>query len=82
MPVYGNVYNCAFTTVRAKQLRFFTVLVIDLPHREAELQLRGRFGDTAHHILSLVLTGVDYAADGRNAPISGTSLNNPGRAHV
>lgn len=43
-------------------------LVTDLPHREAGLRLRERFGDTAHHIFSVVLTGADYAAHGHKAP--------------
>ena len=45
-------------------------LVTDLPHREAGEQLRERFGDTAHHIFSVVLTGADYAAQGHKAPYS------------
>jgi FMN phosphatase YigB (HAD superfamily) len=45
-------------------------LVTDLPHREAGEQLRERFGDTAHHIFSVVLTGADFAARGHKAPYS------------
>lgn len=45
-------------------------LVTDLPHREAELQLRERFGDSPHHIFSVVLTGVNYAAQDEHAPYS------------
>jgi beta-phosphoglucomutase-like phosphatase (HAD superfamily) len=45
-------------------------LVTELPHREAGIRLRERFGDTAHHIFSVVLTGADYAASGHKAPYS------------
>lgn len=45
-------------------------LVTELPHREAGLQLRERFGDAAHHIFSVVLTGADFAARGHKAPYS------------
>ncbi|MBQ5947915.1 hypothetical protein [Massilia sp. ST3] len=45
-------------------------LVTELPHHEAGLRLRERFGDTAHHIFSVVLTGANYAARGHKAPYS------------
>ncbi|KFI05687.1 hypothetical protein [Massilia sp. BSC265] len=45
-------------------------LVTDLPHKEAGLRLRERFGDTAHHIFSVVLTGADFGARGHKAPYS------------
>ena len=45
-------------------------LISDLPYRQAEQQLRRRFGDTAHHIFSVVLTGADFKARGHKAPYS------------
>jgi len=45
-------------------------LISELPHRQAGEQLRRRFGDTAHHIFSVVLTGADFAARGHKAPYS------------
>jgi phosphoglycolate phosphatase-like HAD superfamily hydrolase len=43
-------------------------LISELPYTEAEQQLRRRFGDTAHHIFSVVLTGADFKARGHKAP--------------
>jgi FMN phosphatase YigB (HAD superfamily) len=45
-------------------------LISELPHEQAGEQLRRRFGDTAHHIFSVVLTGADFAARGHKAPYS------------
>jgi len=45
-------------------------LISELPHQQAGEQLRRRFGDTAHHIFSVVLTGADFAARGHKAPYS------------
>lgn len=45
-------------------------LISELPYPQAERQLRRRFGDTAHHIFSVVLTGADFAAHGHKAPYS------------
>jgi beta-phosphoglucomutase-like phosphatase (HAD superfamily) len=45
-------------------------LISELPHQEAGEQLRRRFGDTAHHIFSVVLTGADFEARGHKAPYS------------
>lgn len=49
---------------------FHCALVTELPHREAGLKLREHFGDTAHHIFSVVLTGADYASRDHKAPYS------------
>jgi phosphoglycolate phosphatase-like HAD superfamily hydrolase len=43
-------------------------LISELPYPQAEQQLRRRFGDTAHHIFSVVLTGADFKARGHKAP--------------
>jgi len=43
-------------------------LISELPYRQAEQQLRHRFGDTAHHIFSVVLTGADFNTRGHKAP--------------
>lgn len=43
-------------------------LISELPYRLAEQQLRRRFGDTAHHIFSVVLTGADFGARGHKSP--------------
>lgn len=43
-------------------------LISELPYRQAEQQLRRRFGDTAHHIFSVVLTGADFRERGPMAP--------------
>jgi len=45
-------------------------LISELPHRQAGEQLRRRFGDAAHHIFSVVLTGADFEARGHKAPYS------------
>lgn len=45
-------------------------LISELPHELAGEQLRRRFGDTAHHIFSVVLTGADFGARGHKAPYS------------
>jgi FMN phosphatase YigB (HAD superfamily) len=45
-------------------------LISELPHQQAGEQLRRRFGDTAHHIFSVVLTGADFGARGHKAPYS------------
>jgi beta-phosphoglucomutase-like phosphatase (HAD superfamily) len=45
-------------------------LISELPHQQAGEQLRRRFGDTAHHIFSVVLTGADFEARGHKAPYS------------
>jgi FMN phosphatase YigB (HAD superfamily) len=45
-------------------------LISELPHEQAGEQLRRRFGDTAHHIFSVVLTGADFGARGHKAPYS------------
>jgi len=45
-------------------------LISELPYPQAEQQLRRRFGDTAHHIFSVVLTGADFTARGHKAPYS------------
>jgi len=45
-------------------------LISDLPYRQAEQQLRSRFGDTAHHIFSVVLTGANFKERGHKAPYS------------
>jgi FMN phosphatase YigB (HAD superfamily) len=45
-------------------------LISELPHEQAGEQLRRRFGDTAHHIFSVVLTGADFEARGHKAPYS------------
>ena len=43
-------------------------LISELPYPQAEQQLRRRFGDTAHHIFSVVLTGADFKERGHKAP--------------
>ncbi|WP_036166762.1 hypothetical protein [Massilia sp. 9096] len=43
-------------------------LISELPYAQAEPQLRRRFGDTAHHIFSVVLTGADFKTRGHKAP--------------
>jgi FMN phosphatase YigB (HAD superfamily) len=43
-------------------------LISDLPYPQAEQQLRRRFGDTAHHLFSVVLTGADFKVRGHRAP--------------
>jgi len=43
-------------------------LISELPYPQAEQQLRHRFGDTAHHIFSVVLTGADFKTRGPKAP--------------
>jgi phosphoglycolate phosphatase-like HAD superfamily hydrolase len=43
-------------------------LISELPYRQAEQQLRRRFGDTAHHIFSVVLTGANFKERGHKAP--------------
>lgn len=43
-------------------------VVSELSYRQAEQQWRRRFGDTAHHIFSVVLTGADFTARGHKAP--------------
>ena len=43
-------------------------LISELPYSQAEQQLRRRFGDTAHHIFSVVLTGADFKVRGHKAP--------------
>jgi beta-phosphoglucomutase-like phosphatase (HAD superfamily) len=45
-------------------------LISELPYSQAEQQLRRRFGDTAHHIFSVVLTGADFKERGHKAPYS------------
>lgn len=45
-------------------------LVSELPYSQANPLLRRRFGDTAHHIFSVVLTGADFKARGLKAPYS------------
>lgn len=45
-------------------------LISELPHRQATQHLRRRFGDTAHHIFSVVLTGADFKERGPKAPYS------------
>ena len=45
-------------------------LISALPYRQAKQQLRRRFGDTAHHIFSVVLTDADFAARGHKGPYS------------
>lgn len=45
-------------------------LISELPYRQAEQQLRRRFGDTAHHVFSVVLTGADFRQRGHKAPYS------------
>jgi beta-phosphoglucomutase-like phosphatase (HAD superfamily) len=45
-------------------------LISELPYRQAEQQLRDRFGDTAHHIFSVVLTGADFKERGHKSPYS------------
>jgi phosphoglycolate phosphatase-like HAD superfamily hydrolase len=45
-------------------------LISELPHGQAAQQWRRRFGDTAHHIFSVVLTDADFAARGHKAPYS------------
>jgi phosphoglycolate phosphatase-like HAD superfamily hydrolase len=45
-------------------------LISELPYEQAGEQLRRRFGDTAHHIFSVVLTGADFEARGHKAPYS------------
>jgi len=45
-------------------------LISELPYTQAEQQLRRRFGDTAHHIFSVVLTGADFKERGHKAPYS------------
>lgn len=49
---------------------YHCALVTELPHREAGQRLREHFGDTVHHIFSVVLTGADFAARGHKAPYS------------
>ena len=49
---------------------FHCALVSDLPHKQAELQLREQFGETAHHIFSVVLTNADFNARGHKSPYS------------
>jgi FMN phosphatase YigB (HAD superfamily) len=43
-------------------------LVSELPYSQATALLRRRFGDTAHHIFSVVLTGADFKTRGLKAP--------------
>jgi beta-phosphoglucomutase-like phosphatase (HAD superfamily) len=45
-------------------------LISELPYPQAEQQLRRRFGDTAHHIFSVVLTGADFKTRGPKSPYS------------
>jgi phosphoglycolate phosphatase-like HAD superfamily hydrolase len=45
-------------------------LISELPHEQAGEQLRRHFGDTAHHIFSVVLTGANFEARGHKAPYS------------
>ncbi|WP_026355219.1 HAD hydrolase-like protein [Massilia niastensis] len=45
-------------------------LITELPHEQAEPYLTRRFGGIAHHIFSVVLTGVDFKAHGHKAPYS------------
>jgi FMN phosphatase YigB (HAD superfamily) len=45
-------------------------LISELPYGQAEQQLRRRFGDTAHHIFSVVLTDADFSTRGHKAPYS------------
>jgi beta-phosphoglucomutase-like phosphatase (HAD superfamily) len=45
-------------------------LISELPYLQAAQQLRNCFGDPAHHIFSVVLTGADFAAQGHKAPYS------------
>jgi beta-phosphoglucomutase-like phosphatase (HAD superfamily) len=45
-------------------------LISELPSEQAGEQMRRRFGDTAHHIFSVVLTGADFKAGGHKAPYS------------
>jgi phosphoglycolate phosphatase-like HAD superfamily hydrolase len=45
-------------------------LISELPYRQAEQQMRRRFGDTAHHIFSVVLTGANFKERGHKAPYS------------
>lgn len=45
-------------------------LISELPYRQAKLQLRRHFGDTAHHIFSVVLTGANFKERGPKSPYS------------
>ncbi|QBE65859.1 hypothetical protein [Pseudoduganella lutea] len=45
-------------------------VVSDLPHSQADMRLRERFGDAAHHLFSVVLTDADFAARGHKSPYS------------
>ncbi|WP_395399768.1 hypothetical protein ACHMW6_21545 [Pseudoduganella sp. UC29_106] len=35
-------------------------LISELPHREADQRLQSMFGDSAHHIFSVVLAGANF----------------------
>ena len=54
-------------------------LISELPYPQATQHLRRRFGDTAHHIFSVVLTGADFKERGAKAPYS-VVLNQLGMA--
>jgi len=43
-------------------------LISELPHDLAEQRLQSMFGDTAHHIFSVVLAGADFNNSGHESP--------------
>jgi beta-phosphoglucomutase-like phosphatase (HAD superfamily) len=43
-------------------------LISELPHREAEQRLQSMFGETAHHVFSVVLAGADFSSVGHASP--------------
>lgn len=53
---------------QAVELGLPCALISELPYAQAEQQLRHRFGDTPHHIFSVVLTGADFKTRGHKAP--------------
>lgn len=43
-------------------------LVTELSHEDAGERMRKHFGEAAHHVFSVVLTGTDFRASGPSAP--------------
>lgn len=43
-------------------------LITELPHDLAEKRLQSMFGDTAHHVFSVVLAGADFTDSGHESP--------------
>lgn len=76
MPKAGNASTLASTREAARLFDDAVAhglpcaLISELPYDEAQPQLRDRFGDAAHHIFSVVLTGADFRTRGHKAPYS------------